>query len=100
MDRSEEIFRLHRIPVDEMVAQANGRLVVVDTLDDLHHHFARTLADEVAENNRAGRASVLILPVGPTGQYPIFTEMVNTEDISLGNCTLFFMDENADLNGV
>ena len=100
MDRAEEICRLHQIPVDEMVTQADGRLVVVEALDDLHRHFARALADEIAENNQVGRPTVLILPVGPTGQYPLFVEMVNREGISLGDCTLFFMDENADLNGV
>ena len=100
MDRAQEIYDLYQISPEEMVAKAGGRLVITDTLDDLHRHFARALADEIAEDGRDGRPTVLILPVGPTGQYPIFTEIVNREGISLRDCTFFFMDENADLNGV
>ncbi|MDP6778030.1 MAG: hypothetical protein QGI83_14835, partial [Candidatus Latescibacteria bacterium] len=100
MDRGEEIYTLHQKPVEDMVAEARGRLVVVETLDDLHRHFARAIVDEIGTNNRAERATTLILPVGPTGQYPILVDMVNEESISLQNCTFFFMDENADLDGV
>ena len=100
MDRQREIFHLHRMSPEEMVARAEGRLVVTATLDDLHAHFARALADEIEGNNRDGRPTVMILPVGPTGQYPIFVETVNREGISLNNCTFFFMDEYADPNGV
>ena len=100
MDRGAEIYRLHRKSIDEMVAEAQGRLTVVDALDDLHTHFARAISDEIAANNRSGRATTLILPVGPTGQYPMFADIVNDEGISLASCTFFFMDENADLDGV
>ncbi len=100
MDRRQEIYHLHRMTQKEMVARAEGRLVVVETLDDLHAHFARALADEIEWNNREGRPTAMILPVGPTGQYPIFAEMVNRERISLSDCMLFFMDEYADPDGV
>ena len=100
MDRGAEIHRLHQISIDEMIAEAAGRLTVVDALDDLHRHFARAIADEIAKNNRSDRATALILPVGPTGQYPIWVQILNDEAISLANCTFFFMDENADLDGV
>jgi glucosamine-6-phosphate deaminase len=100
MDRHQEIYELHRMPPEEMVARAEGRLAVVETLDDLHAHFARALAEEIEGNNRAGRPTVMILPVGPTGQYPIFVETVNRGGIPLNDCTFFFMDEYADRGGV
>jgi glucosamine-6-phosphate deaminase len=39
------------------------------------------------------RATRIILPVGPTGQFPIFLQMVMESKLSLRNCHFFFMDE-------
>jgi len=64
-----------------------------------HLHFARTLADEVAANNAAGRPTRLILPVGPTLHYPMLAEICNREGISWRDAHLFFMDEYCDWQG-
>ena len=55
--------------------------------------MAREMADEIISHNRAGERTVMILPVGPVGQYPFFVEIVNKEKISLKNCWFFNMDE-------
>lgn len=99
MTRGEEIHELLKLTPEEMVDRAEGHLVVVDTLDDLHRHFARDLADTIAENNREDRPTVLIVPWGPVPQYPIFGEIVNAERISMKRCTFFFMDEYCDDTG-
>jgi len=100
VDRAEEIHALNQLPVDELVDRAEGHLQVVESLDELHAHFARSLVEEIAGNNGSGRPTVLILPVGPTGQYPLFADMVKRDGVSLQDCTFFFMDENADLDGI
>lgn len=100
MDRGEEISKLMRLTPDELVRKSDGHLIVLDTLEDLHEHFARSLADEIKENNHRKKPTVLILPYGPVPQYPIFVDYVNKEGISLKDCTFFFMDEYADDNGV
>ncbi|MFX1337624.1 MAG: 6-phosphogluconolactonase, partial [Promethearchaeota archaeon] len=41
----------------------------------------------------------LILPIGPTGQYPILVNIINEKNISLENCWLFFMDEYCNEEG-
>ncbi len=74
-------------------------LSVLPTLDALHAHFARAVADEIAANNAAGRPTRLILPVGPTGQFPLLVEICNRERISWANCHIFFMDEYCDWQG-
>lgn len=99
MNRREEVRRLLRMSTMEMVAKAEGKLVIVDDLDALHQHFAESIAKEIMKNNEAGRPTKLILPVGPTGQYPILKDMINKQGISLKNCFFFFMDEYCDDNG-
>jgi len=100
MNRGEEISKLLKLSPQDLVKRSNGHLLILDTLDDLHKHFARSVADEIKENNRHNKPTVLILPYGPVPQYPIFVDYVNGEGISLKNCTFFFMDEYTDNNGI
>ncbi len=43
--------------------------------------------------NNGDEKSVIICPVGPVGQYPIFAEKVNAAGLSLKNCWFINMDE-------
>lgn len=96
MERSHEVRKLLQMTSKDVVKEAEGRLVVVDTLDELHRHFARSVAAEIKQNNELGNEMSLILPVGPVGQYPLLAEMINEDEISLANCHFFFMDEYCD----
>jgi glucosamine-6-phosphate deaminase len=100
MNRSDEIRKLLKLSPAEVKKRAGKHLVVAENLDVLHQHFADSLADEIIANNRKGRASKLILPVGPVGQYPILADRINREKISLKNCWFFMMDEQCDDNGI
>lgn len=100
MNRGKEISELLKLTPEELVEKAKGNLVVLDSLDELHKHFARSIADEIKKNNQKDKPTVFILPYGPVPQYPIFVDIVNRELISLKNCTFFFMDEYADNNGI
>ena len=99
MNRTEEIRKLLKITPAEMKKKAKGRLLILKDLDAVHEHCADSIADEIAGNNKKKRPTVLILPVGPVGQYPILLERINKERISLRNCHFFFMDENCNDNG-
>lgn len=98
-NRSEEIRELNRLSVDELVARAKGRLIVLESLDKLHAHMAESMAAVIREANQANRPAVMIVPYGPTGQYPILRDIINRERLSLARTTLFFMDEYADPQG-
>jgi glucosamine-6-phosphate deaminase len=100
MDRRNEIRALLRMTPGEMLSRAGGRLRVEPDLDTLHARFAEDLFAEIASNNRAGRPTRLIVPVGPTGQYPVLLDLVHRERLSLRRCFLFFMDEYCDESGV
>jgi len=39
MERSEEIRALLALAPEELLEKADGRLIILDTLDDLHRHF-------------------------------------------------------------
>lgn len=99
MTRVEEIRRLQRLTPSQMKKMAGKRLNIVKDLDTLHRHFAQTIFDEIYANNRIGRPTKLILPVGPTGQYPILKDMINKRRLSLKNCYFFYMDEYCDDSG-
>jgi len=99
MERAKEISELLQLSVDDLIKKSNGKLLVLESLGELHRHFARTLADEIKNNNKSDKPTVLILPYGPVPQYPVFVNHVNDEQISLKNCTFFFMDEYADKYG-
>ena len=93
MKRNEEIRRLNQLSPQQVINAAGQRLVVCDALDGLHQHLAQSIHSEIRDNNRADRPTRLILPVGPTGHYPILARLLNESGTSLANCHFFFMDE-------
>lgn len=95
-DRKTEIRELLKLSAEEIVERAAGRLVVCEDIDALHQLFAEGLADEIKANNEKNQPSRFIMPVGPTGQYPILAGIINDEHVSLAGCWFFFMDEYCD----
>ena len=69
------------------------RVEVLSTDEDLYHDMARRMLNAVRENDRIGKPTVFILPVGPVGQYPRMARICNLERISLRNIWCFNMDE-------
>jgi glucosamine-6-phosphate deaminase len=97
--RAADIRRLNALSVDEVVQRAGEHLVVVENLDELHRHFAESIATTVEAINTAGRLSALILPYGPVGQYPVLRDRIERDGVSLEHSRLFFMDDYADQAG-
>lgn len=60
---------------------------------DVYFDMALAMLDEIMKNNAAGKKTVMIVPVGPTDQYPIFAKLVNQLNVSLKNVWFFNMDE-------
>ena len=85
---------------EQMLKKAGKHLIILKDIDALHEQFATQIADEIKANNKTGKPTRLIVPVGPVGQYPILVDMINTEKISLKKCWFFYMDENCDDNGI
>jgi glucosamine-6-phosphate deaminase len=91
--RREEIRRLLAIPSDKFLEKYGSRIQATETLKQLYGVFATLLAQEVDGNNRNDQPTKIILPVGPTGHYPLFLNQITESKLSLANCHFFFMDE-------
>ena len=70
--------------------------IVFKTVDgewDVYFDMALAMLDEIMKNNAEGKKTVMIVPVGPTQQYPILARLVNQLNVSLKNVYFFNMDE-------
>ncbi len=97
--RNEEVRHLLRLTPDAMLRRAKGRLVICRDNDELHLRFAEEIAAEIRMRQARQEPVRMILPVGPTGQYPLLADIINREKMDLANCWFFFMDEYCDENG-
>jgi glucosamine-6-phosphate deaminase len=84
------------VPVDELEARARVPFELVESPQDVHRVFADDLWEEISSARDDGREISLIVPLGPTGQYPLLAERINDEGLSLDHVTLFGMDEWLD----
>jgi glucosamine-6-phosphate deaminase len=98
-DRSDEIRTLLSLKPEEVVKKAGDHLIVCDNLEQLHQHFAESIFNEIHQNNEQQKPTKLILPVGPIGQYPLLTHLIEDKQLSLERCWFFFMDEYCDEDG-
>ena len=92
-NRQEEIRALLAMSSEEVKTRAGKHLLVCPDLHSLHQHMASAIAAEIAASQFSDRSLNLILPVGPTGQYPLLAELIKEQKLSLHNCWFFFMDE-------
>lgn len=76
----EEFLKNARLPVRVMPTEAA-----------MYEEMAELMMQVIRENG--DEKTVIICPVGPIGQYPIFAEKVNREGLSLKNCWFINMDE-------
>ncbi len=97
--RAQEILRLNSLDDAQLRSKAAGCLQIVEDVEALHMRFAQSIAALVRRGETAGRPTAMILPWGPTGQYPLLGRLLEDQFLTLRNCTLFFMDEYADDSG-
>lgn len=97
----DEIFKWCSIPKEELKEMdgLKAKLVVKPTRSEIMTMIGNMMADEVIENNKAGKPTKWVLPAGPTDEYDIFIGRVNKERISLKNLWVFHMDEFLDWEG-
>jgi glucosamine-6-phosphate deaminase len=86
------------LPPNQLRAASKVKLTILST-DQIHAHFARSIANEIKTNNQSGQPTRLILPVGPVKHYPLLVEICNQERISWQTVYSFNMDEYCDWQG-
>ena len=60
---------------------------------DIYFDMALAMLDVIMKNNGQGKRTGMIVPVGPTDQYPILAKLINQLNVSLKNVWFFNMDE-------
>lgn len=92
----EDFKKLMTMPTEELENWSNVGVRVVENAQILYQQMARSIADVIIKNNKENKNTKIILPVGPTPQYPILAEIINFEKINLEKLWIFFMDEYLD----
>ena len=82
-----------KIPADKLGAGAKIGICVYEGEEEVYRELAKCMIDAIESNNAAGRHTVMIVPVGPTGQYAFFVSMVNQNKVALDKCWFINMDE-------
>ena len=84
------------VPPDELAARSAVPFTLTETREDLHGLFAEDLYAEIDGARARGDEVSLIVPLGPTGQYPILARRLNEARLPLHHVTFFGMDEWLD----
>lgn len=82
-----------KISKEDLSANSKIPIKILGDSGEVFYEMALDMINEIEANNREERHTVFICPVGPTGQYPIFTRLVNENRISLKDVYFISMDE-------
>lgn len=83
----------YHITADNLGLKAKVPLAFPGDSPAVFSKIAQDMIDTIVEHNAVGATTVFICPVGPVGQYPIFVDMVNAQNISLKDVWFINMDE-------
>ena len=89
MTRSE----YNALPAEAVGTGSPIRLEVCETEVDLYWKMAIEVLEVIAENNRKGEDTLMVVPYGPLGPYARLVYLVNRYRVSLWRCTFMNMDE-------
>lgn len=95
----DDLRRLLDMPFEEIDEWSPVKVVITPDRDANCRALAQAMVDQIKANNREGKPTTFILPVGPTAQYPIAAEISNRERVSWKNVWTFNMDEYLDWEG-
>jgi glucosamine-6-phosphate deaminase len=87
------------VPPEQLAARSPVPFLLMQSREALHRRFADDIYDELEGARRAGAEVSLIVPLGPTGQYPILARKINETRLALDHATFFGMDEWLDWQG-
>jgi glucosamine-6-phosphate deaminase len=87
------------VPPEELAERSPVPFLLLDSREALHERFADDIYRELEGSRGAGAEVSLIVPLGPTGQYPILARRINDAGLALDHVTFFGMDEWLDWQG-
>ena len=81
------------IPPEKLGEGSSIKLDVSVAEVDIYWKVAISVLEIIAENNRKGEPTVMVVPYGPLGPYFRLSYLVNKYRVSLKNCVFINMDE-------
>lgn len=81
------------LPAEALGVRSGIRLEVCETEVDLYWKMAIEVLETIAENNRRGEDTLMVVPYGPLGPYARLVYLINRYRVSLRRCTFMNMDE-------
>ena len=84
---------INRIPRNQLGMGSHIALEPCETEHDLYWKMAIEVLEVIAENNKRGEPTVMIVPYGPLGPYSRLVYLVNKYRVSLKSCCFINMDE-------
>jgi len=84
---------IYSIPQEKLGEGTSIKVRVLPEIKDLSYDMAIKIILEVVENNKKGRHTTFIWPVGPRGQYEVLVRLINEYRVSFRDVHIFQMDE-------
>ena len=88
---------IQQLPAEKLEERSGIKIEIIPDYDNLYDAVAEMMID-VIEKKKGEKVS-MILPVGPSRQYPILARKIKERNISIKNLWTFNMDEFLDRNG-
>jgi 6-phosphogluconolactonase/glucosamine-6-phosphate isomerase/deaminase len=88
---------VHRLPAEELAHRSGHTIHIFAAHDELYDALADIMIEAVVRAK--GHTTTMILPVGPTLQYPVFARKVAEKKLDLSRLWTFNMDEFLDRKG-
>ena len=101
MINKKELYEWCKVSYDQLETHPDRKIPFRLCRDSLEMGkiMARELVAEIVAAEKEGRIFRAIIPCGPSCWYKPFTDLVNSEQISMKHCVIFHMDECLDWQG-
>ena len=88
-----------QIPAQDLGKNAKIPVLPLGDSGEIFYELALEMVNTIQDHNARGEKTVIMCPVGPVGQYPIFVRLVNRDRVSLKHCWFINMDEYLNDDG-
>jgi glucosamine-6-phosphate deaminase len=92
-------WQLMAIPREQLGLGTKVQIRVLGDVESLARAMAEEMAGLIRENNRRGRPTCAIVPIGPINQYEPLTRIIADEPLDCSRVTFIGMDEFLDDDG-
>ena len=89
--------QVHTMPMEQLAQLSGIRVNILTSYEKLYDAIAELMVQTIIDKH--GEKVTMILPVGPTGQYPVFAAKVRERKVDCRNLWTINMDEFLDRSG-